>query len=115
MKDKKNEAVTPESFIARGRAGEETALSFWHQTGRAIGSALSTLCNLIKLDRVVVYGEMVEAKDLFADDVNNSFADHTRDTRSAEICYSLLDRRAAAIGAAINYSIEYISELTFAE
>ena len=110
-----NEVVTPESFIARGRAGEETALMFWHQTGRAIGSALSTLCNLIKLDRVVVYGEMVEAKELFADNVNDAFADHTRDTRSAEICYSLLDRRAAAIGAAINYAMEYIGELNFTE
>jgi hypothetical protein len=58
---------------------------------------------------------MVEAKELFADNVNDAFADHTRDTRSAEICYSLLDRRAAAIGAAINYAIEYIGELNFAE
>ena len=109
------EAVTPESFIARGRMGEAAALDFWHQTGRAIGSALSTLCNLIKLDRVVVYGEMVEAKDLFADQVFESFSSHTRDTRSAEICYSLLDRRAASIGAAINYSMEYIGGLTFAD
>ncbi|MCW3047489.1 MAG: hypothetical protein JWO74_1773 [Solirubrobacterales bacterium] len=87
--------------IARARDGDSGCARALTDSGRAIGTALATLCNITNPERIIVGGELGAAGDLVLDPMRDAL--HRGAIRSAgqdvTLCQSTLGERAEVLGA----------------
>jgi len=97
------EDITLEAIIAAARKDDDFAQMMLKRTGVYVGSATATVINLLNLEKIVVGGEIMEAKDLVLDAIKEraselSFAPSFKASR---IVAGELGSYAAAAGAAL--------------
>ncbi|MFJ8441040.1 ROK family protein [Kitasatospora griseola] len=62
--------------VAMARAGRPEAREAFARAGKAIGTGIAALVNLVGPERVVVSGEGVDAYDLFSRHIQDAYAEH---------------------------------------
>jgi predicted NBD/HSP70 family sugar kinase len=93
--------ATAADVIARARDGDSGCARALTDSGRAIGTALATLCNITNPERIIVGGELGAAGDLVLDPMRDAL--HRGAIRSAgqdvTLSQSTLGERAEVLGA----------------
>ena len=97
------EEITLDAIIAAAREDDDFAQMMLERTGVYVGTAIATVINLLNLERIVVGGEIMEAKNLVLDAIIErarelSFAPSFA---AAAIVEGQLGPYAAAVGAAL--------------
>ena len=97
------EDITLEAIIVAANKDDDFAQMMLERTGVYVGSAIATVINLLNLERIVVGGEIMEAKHLVLDAIKEragelSFAPSFN---AARIVAGELGPFAAAAGAAL--------------
>ena len=97
------EEITLEAIIAAAREDDDFAQMMLERTGVYVGTAIATVINLLNLERIVVGGEIMEAKHLVLDAIVErarelSFAPSFE---AGTIVEGELGQYAAAAGAAL--------------
>lgn len=93
-------------------AGDPLSRSLFSNMGRYLGLALSTVVNILDVDRVIIYGEFPhKAQSLILDLMIEEMNSHIYAGSAVDVRFSELGADAAAIGAAINTSEILIKKL----
>ncbi|MER5746658.1 ROK family transcriptional regulator [Streptomyces sp. NPDC002225] len=71
-----NQRLTFEEVVAMAREGSPAALEAFAHAGRAIGTGIAALVNLVGPERVVVSGEGADTYDLFGRHIQDAYAAH---------------------------------------
>ncbi len=94
--------------------GNEVCLSIFEDVSKYLGIALSTLANILPIDTVVLYGAMIQVKDLFGDKMAEYMRKHIfYSVTPVNVRYSELDLNAPALGAALAVSDIVINSMDF--
>lgn len=93
--------LTVGEVVRRARAGDAGCGRALADAGRAIGTAVATLCNLVNPERIVVGGDLAAAGDLLLDPLRESLrlAAIRSAAEDAEVVEGALGERAQALGA----------------
>ncbi len=92
--------------------GDEICLGLFSDMSKYLGTALSSLANILPVDSIILYGSMIQARELFDAQMNQHMNQHLYGGKKVEILYSELDLNAPALGAALwvsDYTINCIS------
>lgn len=95
--------------------GDEVCIRVFRDLSHYLGTALSTLVNILPIDVIIIYGELTQVRDTFDLNMKKALHDHTYGNKPVEVIYSGLDLRAPATGAAIWISEIIIHEMKFNE
>lgn len=94
--------------------GNEICLSIFDDMSKYLGIALSTLVNILPVDTIVLYGTMIQVKDLFGDKMLEYMSQHIfYRVNPVTVRYSELDLNAPALGAALAVSDIVINSMDF--
>jgi glucokinase len=99
----REEAITLEAIISAARADDDFAQMMLGRTGSYVGTAIASVINLVNVGRIVVGGDIMEAKHL----VLNAIISRARELafepsfNSTRIVHGELGAYAAAAGAAL--------------
>jgi glucokinase len=96
------ESITLQDIISAAEREDDFAQMMLERTGRYVGTALAGVINLLNIEKIVVGGEITQAKHLVLDAIKDrarelSFAPAFQSTTIVE---GELGENAAAIGAA---------------
>ncbi|HTH50583.1 MAG TPA: ROK family protein [Pyrinomonadaceae bacterium] len=97
-----NHTITLEAIIAAAENNDDFAQLMLHRTGSYVGTAIASVINLLNIERIVVGGAIMRAKDV----VLAAIAERSREITfgpsfaSTTILAGELGRNAAAIGVA---------------
>jgi glucokinase len=103
LNDLDEDAIRLEDIIAAAQDDDDLAQMMLERTGVYVGTAVATVINLLNIEKIVVGGEIMSAKDL----VLNSISERARELSfkpsfdSTAIVAGQLGKDAAAIGAAL--------------
>jgi glucokinase len=90
-------------LMAASAEGDDFARLMLERTGTYVGSALSSVINVLNVDKIVIGGEAVRSDDVILDAIvkraGECSSPHT--FAAVEISVSVLDEYASAIGAAL--------------
>ncbi|MBO5415953.1 MAG: ROK family transcriptional regulator [Clostridia bacterium] len=94
--------------------GNEICVSLFKDMSKYLGIALSTLANILPIDTFVLYGAMIQFKDLFGNEMVEHLQKHIFYKSSPiNVRYSALDLNAPALGAALAVSDIVINSMNF--
>lgn len=99
----REESITLEAIISAARADDDFAQMMLGRTGSYVGTAIASVINLVNVERIVVGGDILEAKHL----VLNAIISRARELafepsfNSTKIVQGELGAYAAAAGAAL--------------
>ncbi|MBP2330959.1 putative NBD/HSP70 family sugar kinase [Kibdelosporangium banguiense] len=68
--------LTMAEIVTRARTGDQALQRVFARAGVAIGRGLAAMANLVGPERIIVSGEGLDAYDLFADELRETFATH---------------------------------------
>ncbi|MEY9875047.1 putative NBD/HSP70 family sugar kinase [Streptacidiphilus sp. MAP12-33] len=68
--------LTIEEAVGLARAGDPVVRELFARAGRAIGTGVASLVNIVGPERIVISGEGVEVNDLFEAELREAFAEH---------------------------------------
>ena len=97
------EQIGLHDIVAAADDGDDFAKLMLERTGMYIGTAIASVINLMNIERIVVGGEIMNAKHLVIDSIINRARElsFTPSFQGAEILAGELDDKAGAIGAAL--------------
>jgi predicted NBD/HSP70 family sugar kinase len=91
--------ITAQTMLARAADGDAGCRRVIADAGRAIGSAVANLCNLINPERVIVGGELAAAGDVLLDPLREVVARFAVPSAVPEVASAVLGERAEVLGA----------------
>ncbi len=95
--------ITFSDIVSAADAGDDFALMMFERTGKAVGSAVAAIVNLLSADKIVIGGEVTKAGGALLNAIVRSAEElsSTSAFQTTEIGVSELDEFAPAYGAAI--------------
>jgi glucokinase len=97
------EAITLDDIIAAANADDDFAQMMLERTGVYVGTAVATVINLLNLERIVIGGDIMQAKSLVLNAIKERASELSFEPAYAatEIVEGELGEYAAAAGAAL--------------
>lgn len=97
-----NHTITLEAIIAAAEKNDDFAQLMLHRTGSYVGTAIASVINLLNIERIVVGGAIMRAKDVVLAAINERAREITfaPSFASTTIVAGELSDRAAAVGVA---------------